>query len=247
MYYFASDIHLGGGSREVARQCERRFVEWLERAAEDAETIFICGDLFDLWFEYKRVVPCGFTRALGAISRLTDSGKRIVFMAGNHDMWLGEYLSEECGVEIYRKPTVFELAGKRVHVAHGDNLKLGRDWLLRFMNVMFHSRFVYKAVATLIHPDLLMKFGLWWSESSRKKHRKMSGHNTVDGMGVRALIEYAEEHQKSDPCDYYIFGHLHQHLIYEGDGFTVIFTNDWSDDTHIARLDDEGVMTLERV
>ncbi len=246
MYYFASDIHLGGGGKEVARTTEKRFVEWLECASKDAEAIFLCGDLFDLWFENKRVVPKGFTRALGCISKLTDSGLRVVFIAGNHDMWLCDYLSEECGMEIYRKPTVFELSGRRVHVAHGDNLKLGRDWGLRLMNTMFHSKFVYWLVATFIHPNLLLKFGHWWSESSRKKHHKMDGHNTINGYGVAPLVEYATDHQANDPCDFYIFGHLHQMLDHQCDGFRVVFTNDWSDEPHIATLDREGNMRLER-
>ncbi|MFI3304935.1 MAG: UDP-2,3-diacylglucosamine diphosphatase [Rikenellaceae bacterium] len=245
MYYFASDIHLGGGGRAVARETESRFVEWLERAAEDAEAILLCGDIFDIWFENKRVVPKGFTRTLGTLSRLTDRGVRVIFMAGNHDMWLGDYLADECGLEIYRKPTIFEFAGKRVHVAHGDNLKLGRNWSLRLMNILFHSKFVYRAAARVVHPDLLLKFGHWWSEESRRKHRKMVGHNTIDGYGVRSLIEYATEHQATEPCDYYIFGHLHQMFDYQGDGFRVLFTNDWSEEPHVAALDSEGNMRLE--
>ena len=101
MIYFASDIHLGCGSVEEARTRERRFTAWLDRAAEDAEAIFLLGDLFDFWFEYRRVVPQGFVRTLGKLAALTDRGIRVVFFTGNHDMWVGDYLYRECGVEIH--------------------------------------------------------------------------------------------------------------------------------------------------
>ncbi|MFR9554668.1 MAG: UDP-2,3-diacylglucosamine diphosphatase, partial [Rikenellaceae bacterium] len=99
MYYFASDTHLGAGSIEEQRLTERLFVEWLERVSADAEAIFLCGDIFDFWFEYKRVVPRGFVRTLGTIASITDRGVRVIFMAGNHDMWVRDYLAVECGME----------------------------------------------------------------------------------------------------------------------------------------------------
>ncbi|MFI3303884.1 MAG: UDP-2,3-diacylglucosamine diphosphatase [Rikenellaceae bacterium] len=247
MYYFASDIHLGGGGREIARQTEIRFVEWLERVAVDAEAIILCGDVFDFWFEYRLVVPRGFTRALGTISRLIDRGVRIIFMSGNHDMWQRDYLREECGLEVYTAPTIFEFGGRRVHIAHGDNLNVKKDWKLKLMNSVFRSKFIFHTAARFIHPDLMLKFGIWWSENSRNKHTQRAGHNTIDGDGVLSLVEYATQRQQIEPCDYYVFGHLHQNFIHHCDGFDVVFTNDWSQDPHFAKLNSEGQMSLERV
>mgnify|MGYP000771996908 CR=1 FL=1 len=101
MYYFASDIHLGAGDEHSARAVERRFVAWLDKVSGDAEAIFLVGDIFDFWFEYRRVVPKGFVRTLGKLAELTDRGVRVVFFTGNHDMWVGDYLARECGVEIH--------------------------------------------------------------------------------------------------------------------------------------------------
>ena len=109
MYYFASDIHLGAGGEAFAQQTERRFVRWLDDAAQDAEAIFLVGDVFDFWFEYRGVVPKGFVRTLGKLAELTDRGIRVVFFTGNHDMWVGDYLARECGVEIYTSPQQFRL------------------------------------------------------------------------------------------------------------------------------------------
>lgn len=114
MHYFASDIHLGAGDPAAAREVERRFVAWLDRAGRDAESIFLVGDIFDFWFEYRRVVPKGFVRTLGKLAELTDWGVRVVFLTGNHDMWVGDYLTRECGVEVYTAPQLLTLGGRRI-------------------------------------------------------------------------------------------------------------------------------------
>ena len=131
MYYFASDIHLGAGGEAFAQQTERRFVRWLDDAAQDAEAIFLVGDVFDFWFEYRGVVPKGFVRTLGKLAELTDRGIRVVFFTGNHDMWVGDYLARECGVEIYTSPQQFCLNGKNVFIAHGDNMKIDGQPMLK--------------------------------------------------------------------------------------------------------------------
>lgn len=140
MYYFASDIHLGAGGPAAARAVEKRFVAWLDEVSRDADAVFILGDLFDFWFEYKRVVPKGFVRVLGKLCELTDRGIRVVFMTGNHDMWVRDYFEAECGVEVYTSPRIMELADKRVFLAHGDNMKIDHLPVLRFMNAVFRSK-----------------------------------------------------------------------------------------------------------
>ncbi len=258
MYYFVSDIHLGAGcgnERCEAREVERRFVAWLHNVGSEAQGIFLCGDVFDFWFEYQRVVPKGFVRVLGEIASLTDRGVRVVFMAGNHDMWLSNYLSEECGVEIYTSPRIFSLNGRKVHVAHGDNLNVRGDVVLQMMNSMFRSQIVRNLFSALVHPDLAIRFGQWWSNSSRGKHSHMEGQNTIDGLGVRDLLEYAAQQQRREPCDYYIYGHLHQiysHRVeasHGAGGYEVLFMNNWSEGQtpHYVILDEEGVAEIKRV
>ncbi len=97
MYYFVSDIHLGAGSTEESRAREHRFIDWLDAIAPDAVALYLVGDIFDFWYEYNQVVPKGFVRVLARLAQLTQSGVRVVFVAGNHDMWVGEYLRDECG------------------------------------------------------------------------------------------------------------------------------------------------------
>ncbi|MFI3247816.1 MAG: UDP-2,3-diacylglucosamine diphosphatase [Rikenellaceae bacterium] len=248
MYYFASDVHLGSGDRERSRRVERLFVKWLERVSEDADTIFLCGDIFDFWFEYQHVVPKGHVRVLSQLAKITESGVRVVYMVGNHDMWVGNYLSEECGVEIYTAPQRFVLDGKVVHVAHGDNLNVDGDWKLGLLNTLFRSKVVRWLFSWLVHPDWALKFGLWWSDSSRKKHKATPEHNTIHGKGVAALLEYAAMQQQISPCDHYIYGHLHQILQHRvEDSYQVTFIGDWGDGATYAKLDREGNMIIEKI
>ncbi len=247
MYYFASDIHLGAGTAEHQREVESRFVAWLYRVAEDAEAIFLCGDIFDFWFEYKRVIPKGFSRTLGALSALTDRGVRVVFMAGNHDMWVRDYLTTECGVELYTSPEIFRLGERVVHVAHGDNLNVKGDWKLKLMNTVFRSPLVFSLASALVHPNLMMRFGGWWSGKSRHKKNRYEGLPPIENGAIQALIEYAKRVQEQRPCDMYIYGHLHIPFDYSGEGLRVLFTNNWESDPQFARLTREGVLTLERV
>jgi|GEM_PF-81002 len=186
MYYFASDIHLGAGGPAAARAVEKRFVAWLDEVSRDADAVFILGDLFDFWFEYKRVVPKGFVRVLGKLCELTDRGIRVVFMTGNHDMWVRDYFEAECGVEVYTSPRIMELAGKRVFLAHGDNMKIDHLPVLRFMNAVFRSKTIRFLFSWLVHPDWAMRFGQWWSGKSCKSHlvSEMGDHITDPLIGI---------------------------------------------------------------
>lgn len=243
MYYFASDIHLGAGEPAAARAVEKRFVAWLDEVSRDAEAIFILGDLFDFWFEYKRVVPKGFVRVLGKLCELTDRGIRVVFMTGNHDMWVRDYFEAECGVEIYTSPRVVELAGKRVFLAHGDNMKIDHLPVLRFMNAVFRSKTIRFLFSWLVHPDWAMRFGQWWSGKSRKSHlvSEMGDHITDP------LIEYAREYAGAERPDYFIFGHMHQPRDYSEGNLRVLCLGEWHSDPVYAVIDSEGNASLKNI
>ncbi len=246
MYYFASDVHLGAGSMEEQRATERLFVEWLERVSSDAEAIFLCGDIFDFWFEYKRVVPKGFVRTLAKIAELTDRGVRVVFMCGNHDMWVRDYFTKECGMELYTSPTTFDIAGRAVHVAHGDNLNIKRTNLtLRLMNGFFRSRVARWSFSSLIHPNLAIRFGAWWSASSRKGHREED--KSVMERSIGYLKTYAKAHYAREAADLYIFGHLHHAGDYSQESPAIIFMNDWSSNPHYITIDAQGCAELKSV
>lgn len=243
MYYFASDIHLGAGDEHSARAVERRFVAWLDKVSGDAEAIFLVGDIFDFWFEYRRVVPKGFVRTLGKLAELTDRGVRVVFFTGNHDMWVGDYLTRECGMEVYTSPQVMTLAGKKVFIAHGDNMNIDDKPLLRLMNTIFRSKTARRIFSWTVHPDLALRFGHWWSGKSRKTHAAET--LTRDSLGF--LIDYARRYEAQHPdTDYIIFGHMHYACDYREDGLHVLFLGSWDEANPVyGVIDGEGEAELK--
>ena len=239
MIYFVSDIHLGAGGDAVARRTERAFCRWLDTIAEDATALYLLGDIFDFWFEYQRVVPQGFVRVLGRLAELHDRGVEIVFYTGNHDMWCYDYLTRECGIRIEHSPAIESLYGKRIHLAHGDNLNIKGQPMLRLMNALFHSRLARKLFSWLIHPDLALRFGAWWSGKSRKSH----GNRELPISVLDFLAEYAQKHNASHvDVEAYIFGHLHIPHRRVVDGFEVFFLSDWSRaEATYAAMDSNGI------
>ena len=241
MYYFASDVHLGAGNEQQARRTEQRFVRWLDMAGQDADTIFLVGDIFDFWFEYGEVIPKGFSRVLGKLSELTDRGVRIVFFTGNHDMWCYDYLQRECGVNIEFTPRCYTLAGRKIFIAHGDNMNIDDKPMLRLMNTCFRSKTLRKIFSWLLHPDLALRFGKWWSGKSRQSHPKPT---TTDSLGF--LIDYARGYKAENAdIDYIIFGHLHLGYDHSEENLRVVFLGDWSDDViDYATLNNQGEIKL---
>lgn len=254
MYYFASDIHLGAGDANEARAVERRFVAWLDTVSADAEAIFLLGDLFDFWFEYRRVVPKGFVRTLGKLAELTDRGVRVVFFTGNHDMWVGDYLRRECGVEVYTSPQEMTLAGKRLFLAHGDNLNIGGRPMLQLLNWVFRSSLLRWLFSWLVHPDWAMRFGHWWSGRSRKGHgeealrgaRRSEPYTGEHEPHTERLAEYACRYAKHHEIDHFVFGHMHYPRELCREGLHVVHLGCWSGNPFYAVMDDAGRLTLKR-
>lgn len=241
MHYFVSDIHLGAGSEAEARATEQRFVAWLDCVAEDAETIVLAGDIFDFWFEYREVVPKGFVRTLGKIAELTDRGIRVLFFTGNHDMWVGDYLQQECGVELFTTPQILTLGTRRIFVAHGDNMNIDGQWLLKAMNTMFRSRALRWLFSWFVHPDWALRFGHWWSGSSRKRHAQ---YDALTEALTEPLIDYARTHARTHEVDDYLFGHMHYARDYRAEGLHVVLLGAWDCYPSYAVLDAEGSLQL---
>ena len=239
MYYFASDVHLGTGDEQTSRRTEQRFVKWLDAVSRDADAIFLVGDIFDFWFEYGGVVPKGFTRVLGRLAELSDRGVRVIMLTGNHDMWVGDYLACECGISLFTKPQTFTLAGKEVFVAHGDNMNIKGQPVLQLMNSVFRSRSLRKVASWLIHPDLFVRFGKWWSGKSRKSHGGVQNAQVLN-----PLIDYAIEYGKSHKIDYYVFGHLHLTADIAG-AQRILFMGDWHTRPNYITLDNSGKIELK--
>ena len=238
--YFASDIHLGSGDAETARANERRFVAWLDRAAADAEAIFLLGDIFDFWFEYRRVVPKGFVRTLSKLAELTDRGIRIGFFPGNHDLWVRDYFRRECGMEVYPMPRILELKGQRIYMAHGDNMGVGREPPPAEPD--FRSRTLRWLFSWGVHPDWAMRFGHWWSGKSRKSH---AGPEGFDESLTEPLIGYARRYAETHAVDHFVFGHMHFPRDYHDGTLHTIHLGGWEKCPSYAVLDDTGALTLE--
>ena len=243
MYYFASDVHLGAGDEKTSRRTEQHFVKWLDSIAEDAAAIFLVGDIFDFWFEYGKVVPKGNVRTLGKLAELSDRGIKIYLFVGNHDMWARDYLERECGVEIVRHPKHFTLAGKKIFIAHGDNMNISGKPLLQLMNWAFRSTVLRKLFSWLVHPDLALRFGQWWSGTSRKSHAM----EELTPKSLDFLVEYARNYRSENPStDYILFGHMHYPYDLQENDLRVIFLGCWDGDkATYATMDDNGDIALK--
>lgn len=239
MYYFASDIHLGAGGKVCARRVESRFVEWLDSVAVDAEVIYLLGDIFDFWYEYRRVVPKGFVRTLAKLAEITSRGVRVVFLTGNHDMWVRDYLTDECGVEVYTKPIIEQVAGKRLFLAHGDNMMIDGQPMLKLMNGLFRSNVARVLFSWLIHPDLALKFGHWWSGKSRKSH----GGEILESVND-ALCDYAAKLCATEGVDACVFGHTHKSELRQCGQADVLFLSEWEHRPTYGVMDAAGEIKL---
>lgn len=203
--YFASDFHLGAPNAEKSLSREKALVRWLDQASKDADEIFLVGDVFDFWFEYKRAVPRGYTRLLGKISELTDSGIKVHWFLGNHDMWIFDYLPKECGVIIHKDNIIREWDGKKILIGHGDGLGPG-DYGYKFIKKVFRSS-VCQWLFARLHPN----FGIWLARSLSGYSRSTTGDTdkTFLGDDREWLMIYSKEILEKEHYDFFIFGHRH--------------------------------------
>lgn len=203
--YFLSDFHLGVPDREGSLAREKKIVAFLESIRPSAAEIFIVGDLFDFWFEYRKVVPKGFVRILGKLAELTDSGIPVHFFVGNHDMWMNGYFEQELQIPVYHHPKEFVYNEKRFLIGHGDGLGPG-DHGYKFLKKIFRhpvSRFLF----SIIPPAL----GMSIANASSKGSRAATGNTDEQFLGEEGewLIQYCKEELVRSHRDYFIFGHRH--------------------------------------
>jgi len=202
--YFASDFHLGVPTHQLSREREDRIVSWLDSIKSSAHIIYLVGDIFDFWFEYKQVIPRGFARFSGKIAELTDSGIQVVFFTGNHDMWMFDYLEKELGVTIERKKIEVEINGKSFLIAHGDGLGSG-DRGYKIIKAIFANK-VCQWMFARLHPN----FGIGLADYLSRKSRKHSvNDDKFLGREKEWLIQYSIEKLNEKHFDYFIFGHRH--------------------------------------
>ncbi|MEB8328357.1 UDP-2,3-diacylglucosamine diphosphatase [Flavobacteriaceae bacterium KMM 6897] len=222
--YFASDNHLGAPTREESLPREKKFVAWLDHVKQDAAAIFLLGDLFDFWFEYKTVVPKGFTRTLGKLAEITDAGIPIYYFVGNHDLWMNGYFEAELNIPVFHEPQRFKLNDTTFFIGHGDGLGPDDKGFKRMKKVFTNP--VSKWVFNWLHPDLGVKLGTYLSV----KNKLISGDDDAEFLGEDKewLVQYAKRKLEQDHYDYFIFGHRHLPLnIALNDKSTYVNLGDW--------------------
>lgn len=204
--YFASDQHFGAPNKEESKVREARFVRWLDTIKQDAQALYIVGDLFDFWFEYATVVPKGYVRVLGKLAELADSGVQLHFFTGNHDMWAFDYLPQEIGLTLYREPVVHEFNSTKMLIGHGDGLGPG-DYSYKFLKKVFANP-VCQWLFARLHPNFGIGIANYFSKSSRASN---GGHDkTYLGAENEWLAIYCKEYLEKDPSiNYFVFGHRH--------------------------------------
>lgn len=236
--YFASDFHLGVPNADASLERERRIVRWLDQAKQDAHTIFIMGDIFDFWFEYKYVIPKGFIRLQGKLAELRDAGIPIIFFTGNHDMWMFDYFPKELGIPIYRDPQLLVVGNQKLLIGHGDGLGPG-DGTYKLLKQIFNSSLCQWLFAR-IHPNLGIRIANSWSRKSRISNDKKDEKFTTEENEY--LLIYCRELEKSQHHDYYIFGHRHLPLDLKVDEHSrYINTGEWVKSNTYAEYDGNEV------
>lgn len=201
--YFLSDFHLGTPNAGASLQREKTIVAFLDTIKHDAQEVFLAGDMFDFWFEYRAVVPKGFVRLLGKLAELSDSGIKLHFFVGNHDMWIRDYFQKELNMQVYFEPAVFEFNGKRFYIGHGDGLGPG-DHKYKFLKKIFRSPFC-QWLFGILPPAIGMGIANYFSRKSRngQAEEKFAGEEN------EWLITFCKETLQKEHFDYFIFGHRH--------------------------------------
>ncbi|MCM1020812.1 MAG: UDP-2,3-diacylglucosamine diphosphatase [Muribaculum sp.] len=232
--YFISDMHLGASYLKPAREYENRVVEFLDSIAADAAELYMLGDVLDYWFEYRTVVPRGYIRFFGSLARLADSGVKIHWFIGNHDIWLFDYLKSEIGIEVIDGWQVKQIAGKKFFLSHGDGVgKL--PFAFRTLRAIFRNRICQKLYSA-IHPRWTIPFALNWSKSSRDFSAEIP---VCSNPEAEPLIIFARDYLKKSPdINYFVFGHRHVLLDYTlSPGHDVIILGDWIHHFSYAKFD----------
>ncbi len=223
--YFASDFHLGVPDHAISVEREKLIVKWLESIRHDAHSIYLVGDIFDFWFEYKHTIPKGFTRFLGKLAELREAGLPIYFFTGNHDLWMSDYFPNELGIHIYRDPQLLQIGSTTILMGHGDGLGPGDRTYKLLKRFLFNSPF-FQWLFQWLHPNIGMALANKWSRSSRISNMKLE--EKFNGEEREFLLAYCRDLEKTQHHDFYIFGHRHLPLdLKVGEGSRYINLGEW--------------------
>ncbi len=222
--YFASDHHFGAPTMEQSLPREKKFVAWLDEVKQDAAAIFLLGDLFDFWFDYQTVVPKGFTRTLGKLAEITDSGIPVYYFVGNHDLWMNDYFEKELNIPIFHKPRQYMFNNTAFFVGHGDGLGPGDKGYKRMKKVFTNP--ISKWFFRWLHPDIGVRLAQYFSV----KNKLISGEEDIVFLGEDKewLVQYAKRKLEEQHYDFFVFGHRHLPMeIKLNDTATYVNLGDW--------------------
>ena len=205
--FFASDFHLGIDGKLTSAERENIIIQWLDEIKKDTAILFLLGDQFDYWFEYKEVIPKGYVRLLGKLAEFTDNGIEVNIFTGNHDMWMFSYLQKEIGVTLYKNPVIFNIGETRFLIGHGDGLGPG-DHGYKFIKKVFNHSLSQWLFAR-IHPNTGIGIMKYFSSKSR-----LMNHSETWDENNEWLVKFSEEYIKEDFVDYFVFGHRHLVIDY---------------------------------
>ncbi|MEI6264901.1 MAG: UDP-2,3-diacylglucosamine diphosphatase [Sphingobacteriia bacterium] len=232
--YFLSDFHLGAPDAANSLIREKKIIEFLNQIKDTAAAIFIVGDMFDFWYEYKQVIPKGYVRLLGKLASITDAGIPIHFFIGNHDMWMSGYFEKELNIPVYHEPQIFTWNNKRFYIGHGDGLGPG-DHGYKFIKKVFRNPFC-KWLFGWLHPDLGIGLANYFSRKSREKTG--TANELFLGEENEWLIVYSKELIQKEHFDYLIFGHRHYPIDFKlSEKSRYINLGDWISNFTYAEFD----------
>lgn len=248
MIYFVSDMHLGAAYVNDVHRHERRIVEWLDSISDKATELYIMGDALDFWFEYRSVIPRGFTRFFGALARLSDSGVKIYWMRGNHDMWIFDYLPTEIGCEILDGPIIRKIGDKTFFLDHGDGVGK-RSLGFRVIRKVFRNSFCRRLFAS-VHPKWALGVAHAWSAGSRKSGMKHEYSRAISNPADEPLVRFAQtfvENSQELHIDYFVFGHRHAplDLALSNGSSRVIILGDWLTGGSYAQFDGNTLKLMD--
>jgi UDP-2,3-diacylglucosamine hydrolase len=234
--YFASDFHFGVPNYSTSREREDLVVSWLEEIRKDAAEIYLMGDIFDFWFEYDAVIPKGFIRFQGKLADLADSGIKITFFKGNHDMWMFDYFVKELGIQIISEELILERNGMKFYLHHGDGLGPG-DAKYKILKKIFRSEFCQWLFAR-IHPNLGVAIARKWSKHSRLQNNQKEEFQDLE---KEWLVSYSKELLLKEHYDFLIFGHRHLPLDVQLGDSRYINLGEWMNFNSYAVFDGENL------
>ena len=235
--YFSSDNHLGAPNYSDSLIREKLFISWLDKIKKDAQVIFLLGDLFDFWFEYYKSVPKGFTRVLGKLAELSDSGIKIYFFVGNHDYWTRDYFQKEIGMEVIKKPTEFKINNKVFFIGHGDGLGPG-DFKYKFLKRIFRNP-LFIFLFRINYPWFGIPLGNFFS----RKNKILSGNNIkFKSKENEILYHFCKKKLNVKHYDFFVFGHRHLPLKIElGNNSYYFNTGDWINHYSFLHFKDDSL------